>query len=88
MTLGVLRFFLKFTEENFVIRFLVVKELNQNPSLHLICNVYTTVCPPVGGGNPQVLTSGLSPVQVDKPWYKYFIPPSLIWTIAQYDISC
>ena len=40
------------------------------------CYSYTTVCPPVRGDNPLDLASGLSPVQADKPWYNYFIPPS------------
>ena len=35
----------------------------------------TTVCPTVRGDNPRALASGLSPVQVDKPWNNYFIPP-------------
>ena len=39
---------------------------------------YTMVCPPVRGDNPRALASGLSPVQADKPWYNYFIPPSLV----------
>ena len=29
------------------------------------------ICAPVQGDNPQALASGLSPVQVDKPWYNY-----------------
>ena len=29
----------------------------------------TMVCPPVHGDNPRATASGLSPVQVDKPWY-------------------
>ena len=36
------------------------------------------VCPHIRGDNPQVLACGLSPVQADKPWYKYFIPPSSV----------
>ena len=39
------------------------------------------VCPPVRGDNPRALASGLSPVQVDKPWYNYFIPPFLMHTL-------
>ena len=35
------------------------------------CNNYTMVCLPVGGDNLRALASGLSPVQVDKPWYNY-----------------
>ena len=36
----------------------------------------TMACPPVRGDNPRALASGLSPAQVGKPWYNYFIPPS------------
>ena len=36
------------------------------------------VCPPVRGDNPQALAHGLSPVQADKPWHNYFIPPSSV----------
>ena len=34
--------------------------------------------PPAGGDNPRALASKLSPVrvQVYKPWFSYFIPPS------------
>ena len=38
-------------------------------------NSYTMVCPPVQEDNPRALASGLSPVQADKPWYNYFMPP-------------
>ena len=37
----------------------------------MVSNSYTLVCPPVQGDNSQALVSGLSPVQVDKPWYNY-----------------
>ena len=40
-----------------------------------LCNSYTMVCPSVGGDNPRALARGLSPVQADKPWYNYFMPP-------------
>ena len=43
-----------------------------------ISNSYTMGCPPVRGDNPRALASGLSYVQVDNPWYKYFIPPILV----------
>ena len=36
------------------------------------------VCPPVRGDNSRALASGLSSAQADKPWYKYFIPPSTL----------
>ena len=38
------------------------------------------VCPPVQGDNPRALAlaRGLSPVQAEKPWYNYFIPPSSV----------
>ena len=42
------------------------------------CNSYTIVCPPVRGDNPRAVASGFSAVQVDKPWYKYFIPLSSV----------
>ena len=35
-------------------------------------------CPPVCGDNPRALASGLSHVQVDNPWYNYFIPPTSV----------
>ena len=41
-------------------------------------NSYTMGCPPVRGDNPRALASGLSYVQVEKPWYNYFIPPSSV----------
>ena len=28
--------------------------------------------------NPRALAIGLSPLQVDKPWYNYFMPSSLV----------
>ena len=46
-----------------------------------LCNSYTTVCPPVRGDNPRASASGLSPVQVDKPWYIYFKSSSSVWTL-------
>ena len=39
---------------------------------------YTMICPSVQGDNPQALASEISPIQVDKPWYNYFIPPSSV----------
>ena len=38
-------------------------------------------CPPVCGDNPRALASGLSCVQVDIPWYNYFIPPTSVQTL-------
>ena len=35
-------------------------------------------CPLVRGDDPLALASGFSPVQADKPWYNYFVPPSLV----------
>ena len=43
-----------------------------------LCNSYTMGCPPVRGDNLRALASGLSDVQVDNPWYNYFIPPTLV----------
>ena len=43
-----------------------------------ICKSYTMGCPPVRGDNPRALASGLSYVQVDNPWYNYFIPPTSV----------
>ena len=40
----------------------------------------TMVCPAVRRDNPRALASRLSPVQVDKPWYNYFILPSSVYT--------
>ena len=40
-----------------------------------ISNSYTMGCPPVRGDNPRALASGLSFVQVDNPWFNYFILP-------------
>ena len=34
------------------------------------------ICPPVREDNQRALASGLSSVQVDRPWYNYFIPPT------------
>ena len=42
---------------------------------------YPMVCPPERGDNPRALAGGLSPVQADKTWYNYFIPPSSIYTM-------
>ena len=39
---------------------------------------YTMGCPPVRGDNPRALASGLSYVQVDNPWYNYFMPPTSV----------
>ena len=38
-------------------------------------------CPPVRGDNPRALASGLSYVQVDNPWYNYFMPPTSVYTL-------
>ena len=38
------------------------------------------VDPPVRGDNPRAFASGLSPAQVDKPWYNYFISLSWVYT--------
>ena len=43
-----------------------------------ISNSYTMGFPPVRGDNPRALASGLSYVQVENPWYNYFIPPTLV----------
>ena len=43
-----------------------------------LCNSYIMGCPPVRGDNPRALASGLSYVQVDNPWYNYFIPPTSV----------
>ena len=42
---------------------------------------YTMGCPPVCGDNPRALASGLSYVQVDNPWYNYFMPPTSVQTL-------
>ena len=41
------------------------------------------MCSPVGGDNPRALASGsgLSSIQVDKPYYNYFIPPISVQTL-------
>ena len=49
-------------------------------------NIYTMVCPPVGGDNPRALVSGLSPVQVEKPWYNFFYTTLISVDLAQYEI--
>ena len=46
-----------------------------------VCNINTTVCPPVRGDKPRALATGLSPIQAGKPWYNYFTPPSLVYTL-------
>ena len=46
-----------------------------------ISNSYTMGCPPVRRDNPRALASGLSYVQVDNPWYNYFIPPTSVETL-------
>ena len=43
-------------------------------------------CPPVRGDNPRALASGLSYVQVDNPWYNYFMPPINSVDLARYEI--
>ena len=43
-----------------------------------LSNSYTMGGPPVRGDNPRALASGLSYVQVDIPWYNYFIPPTSV----------
>ena len=42
------------------------------------CKSYTMGCPPVRGDNPRAFASGLSYVQLDNPWYNYFILPTLV----------
>ena len=42
-------------------------------------NSYTMDCQPVYGDNPRGLASGLSPVQVNNPWYNCFIPPASVY---------
>ena len=54
----------------------VCKAFESSLSLLCLSNSYTAVCPPVRGDNPRALASGLAPVQADKPFYNYFIPPS------------
>ena len=44
--------------------------------VHVTSTSYTKVCLSVRGDKPQALTSGLSPIQADKPWNNYLIPPS------------
>ena len=44
----------------------------------IISNSYTMGCPPVRRDNPRALASGLSYVQVDNPWYNYFISPTSV----------
>ena len=39
------------------------------------------ICLPVQGDDSQALASGLSPIQADKPWYDYFIPPISVRTL-------
>ena len=43
-------------------------------------------CLHVSGNNPQALASGLSHLQVDNPWYNYYIPPRSSVDIAYYEI--
>ena len=43
-----------------------------------ICNTYTTVCPPAREIIHELKARELPPVQADKPWYNYFIPPSSV----------
>ena len=40
-------------------------------------------CPPVRGDNPRALASGLSYVQVDNPWYNYYIAQAYLESKAQ-----
>ena len=51
------------------------------PSKTTSRNSYTMGCPHVRGDNPRALASGLSYVQVDNPWYNYFIPPTSVYTL-------
>ena len=39
------------------------------------------LCPPERRDNPQVLASGLSPLQVNKLWYNYFIQTLSVYTL-------
>ena len=55
-----------------------VCEINMSYKEQKINNSYTMGCPPVRGDNPRALASGLSYVQVDNPWYNYFIPPTSV----------
>ena len=41
-------------------------------------NSYTMGCRPVRRDNPLALASGLSYVQVNNPWYNYFIPSTSV----------
>ena len=58
------------------------------PSLYEISNSYSMVCPPVCGDNIRALASGLSPVQVDKPLFNYFIPPTPVHTLHITNLFC
>ena len=42
---------------------------------------FTIVSRPGRGDNPRALASGLSHVQVDKPWHEYLIPPTSLRTL-------
>ena len=58
--------------------------MTHRQSVYSKINVHVKICPPVLGDNLQALASGLSPVEVDKPWYNYFIPswsaiPCSVW---------
>ena len=55
----------------------VIAELSY-PRMNRLSNSYTMGCPPVRGDNPRAVASGLSYVQVDNPWYNYFIPPTSV----------
>ena len=44
---------------------------------------YTKICQPVSEDNSWALASGLSPIQVNKPWYNYFIPLSSVYTLLR-----
>ena len=49
----------------FVVRIIKKNRVSQDVA-YMLCNSYTMGCPPVRGGNPRALASGLSYVQVDK----------------------
>ena len=44
------------------------------------------VCPPVWGNNPRALARGLSPVQADKLWYNWFLPPYISVDLATWEV--
>ena len=59
----------------FKLMFLGVPRFKHN---YRVSNSYITVCLPVQGDNPRALESALSPIQEDKTWHNFFIPPSLV----------